>query len=393
MKITYIVDYLPSISNVGGGLQNYSLKVASTIQGLGEDVELILCRDYSENHFDFQVQSIKVPYKAKKILQFLQALTFHKIDDTLRMLLDAWVVGRACNDSREVDIIQSPNYKFLGLFVNHKETRLVVRASSYRPLWEEAPTLSLNAKLTSWLEGRLYQRADAVFAPSQHLADILSRAFNRQVDVLPSPIPVTDIEEDVRFYDEHLSGKKYILFFGSILKRKGIFVLAEAMKLVWSSQPEVLLVLAGPDIHVDGKSNFQSFTALLGKDSGKVIYCGNLCQEQLFPVIRNSFFTVAPSLEDNCPNSMLEAMALGKIVLGTSGSSMDEFYPSTCQELLVPRGEVQPLADKLLWLWNLPLERIQFFEQEGKRFVEVHHSLIGSVSALREYYQRILAQS
>lgn len=356
-------------------------------------MELILCRDYSENHFDFQVQSIKVPYKAKKILQFLQALTFHKIDDTLRMLLDAWVVGRACNDSREVDIIQSPNYKFLGLFVNHKETRLVVRASSYRPLWEEAPTLSLNAKLTSWLEGRLYQRADAVFAPSQHLADILSRAFNRQVDVLPSPIPVTDIEEDVRFYDEHLSGKKYILFFGSILKRKGIFVLAEAMKLVWSSQPEVLLVLAGPDIHVDGKSNFQSFTALLGKDSGKVIYCGNLCQEQLFPVIRNSFFTVAPSLEDNCPNSMLEAMALGKIVLGTSGSSMDEFYPSTCQELLVPRGEVQPLADKLLWLWNLPLERIQFFEQEGKRFVEVHHSLIGSVSALREYYQRILAQS
>jgi glycosyltransferase involved in cell wall biosynthesis len=356
-------------------------------------VELILCRNYPENHFDFQVQSVKVPYKAKKILQFLQALSFHKIDDTLRMLLDAWVIGRACNDSPEVDIIQSPNYKFLGLFVNHKKARLVVRASSYRPLWEEAPVFTLNAKLTSWLEGRLYQRADAVFAPSKHLAEILSRTFHRQVDVLPSPIPETGIEEDHRFYCEHLAGKKYILFFGSILKRKGIFVLAEAVKQVWTSQPEVLLVLAGPDIHVNGKSNYQRFNALLGENSEKVIYCGNLGQEQLFPVIRNSYFTVSPSLEDNCPNSMLEAMALGKIVLGTSGSSMDEFYPSTCQELLVPRGEVQPLADKLLWLWNLPLERIQFFEQEGKRFVEVHHSLIGSVSALREYYQRILAQS
>ena len=393
MESIFLIDYVTGISVLPGGVQNYTLRTVQTLHRMEEQVKIICRSPFPENHFDFQVQSVKVPYKAKKILQFVQGLTFHKIDPSLRMLLDAWVVGRACNDSPEVDIIQSPNYKFLGLFVNHKKTRLVVRASSYRPLWEESPFFTLNAKLTSWLEGRLYQRADAVFAPSKHLADILTQAFHRQVDVLPSPIPETDIEEDHRFYNEHLAGKKYILFFGSILKRKGIFILAEAMKQVWTSQPEVLLVLAGPDIQVNGKSNYQRFNALLGENSEKVIYCGNLGQEQLFPVIRNSYFTVSPSLEDNCPNSMLEAMALGKIVLGTSGSSMDEFYPSTCQELLVPCGDVQPLADKLLWLWNLPLERIQFFEQEGKQFVEQHHSLIGSVTALRDYYQRILAQS
>ena len=110
-------------------------------------------------------------------------------------------------------------------------------------------------------------------------------------------------------------------------------------------------------------------------------------------MIRKSYFTVSPSIEDNCPNSMLEAMALGKVVLGTIGSSMDEFYSPNCVDLLVPRENVQALADKILFLWNLPQEKINYYGEETRKFVDPNHSMVSAIEKLREYYEQILSQT
>lgn len=392
MKIILLVDYLPSGNNPAGGLQNYTLRVAQALHTLGEDVGVICRTNAQQDLYDFPVRSIRVSYREKKLLNIIQSLTFHKIDNSLTLLLDAWAARRECQKIPDVDIIQSPNYKFMGLFVNHRKARLIVRASSYRPVWTEEVKPSLDGKVNFLLEKRLFKRADRVFAPSKHLAGILEAVLNRQVDVQPTPAPDTRIKEDPSWYDQNLNDRKYILYFGTLLKRKGLFLLAEAMTLVWEKQPEVLLVLAGPDLMVNGKSNYRRFLEIIDSNQDKVIYASNLNQDALFPVIRHSYFTVSPSIEDNCPNSMLEAMALGKVVLGSTGSSMDEFYPSSCQELLVPREEVHALVEKILWLWTLPQEQVELFGEECRNYIEQHHSLTGTVTALRDYYERISSQ-
>lgn len=393
MKITILIDFLPDACAPGGGVQHYTLNTAQTLQSLGHEVTLLCRSAIPQQDFSFRVKQAKVSYRDKKLLGMLKEITFHRLDNSLTMLFDARAFGHECSGLPSPDIIQSPNYKIMGLFVNHQKARLIVRASSFRPIWTAEVKPSTDGKVSSWLEAKLFKRADAVFAPSQYLARMLETKLGRKVDVIPTPIPSLDLAEDPGWYDSHLSGRKYMLYFGTILERKGLFVLAEALKQVWQEQPDVLLVLAGPDLVVDGKSNLERVMEIIGENQQNVIHIDNLSQTQLFPVIRRSHFVVLPSIEDNSPNSMLEAMALGKAVLGTTGSSLDEFYPPDCADLLVPRAEVEPLARKIAWLWSLPQEKLDAFGAECKQNVEERHSPAAAASALLDYYRRILGQS
>lgn len=391
MKIVLLVDFLPSNVTPAGGLQNYVLRIAQTLSSLGEEVWVVCQSKNLLGHYDFPVRNIQVSYKEKKLIQIIQSITFHKIDNSLTLLLNAWATRRECKKIQNVDFIQSPNYRLMGLFVDHKKTNLVVRASSYRPVWTEETEPSPDTKLNSWLEKKFFKRADYIFAPSHHLAVMLQTILNKPVDVLPSPAPEISRIDDESWYSENLAGKKYILYFGTILRRKGLFILAEAMKLVWAKQPEVILVLTGPDQVVNQMSNYQRFNEIIGPNQDKLIYTSNLNHEKLFPVIRNSFFTVSPSIEDNCPNSMLEAMALGKVVLGTYDSGMDEFYPELCKQLLVPKGDANALAEKILWLWKMPQAEIDLLGKQSKLFVETNHNPTRCAKELITYYHDLLA--
>lgn len=393
MKIVFLVDYLPDQGTPGGGLQHYTARIAEQLHSLGEEVCVITRYGKDFDQYPFNVWKAEVGYKEKKIVQAMKTITMHKLDNSFTYLQDAKAIQCECRKIPGIDIIQSPNYRCPGLFTHQPQTRLVVRASSYRSAWTEEKKPSCDTRLTSWLEQRLFTRADTVFAPSKHLAGMLEAALGRPVDVVPTPIPTLKQAEDSDWYNENLLGKKYMLYFGTMLERKGLFVLAEAMHKVWKEHPDALLVLAGPDLVVDGKSNLERFMEIIGEYKAKVIYTNNLSQAQLFPVIRHSHFVVLPSIEDNSPNSMLEAMALGKGVLGTTGSSLDEFYPLSCADLLVPRGDAGALAEKILWLWNLPLEQLNKYGEESKRYVEENHSPAVAAHALLNYYRRILAQS
>lgn len=58
----------------------------------------------------------------------------------------------------------------------------------------------------------------------------------------------------------------------------------------------------------------------------------------------------------------------------------------------MPRGEVEPLAQKITWLWNLTGEAMDFFGAASKQYVEERHSPAAAAIALRDYYRRILAR-
>lgn len=393
MKIVFLVDYLPDDLTTGGGLQNYIVRIAQQLHEMGEEVCVVTRSRTTSQIYPFNTKTVSISYKEKKLLQFLQSITLHKLDNSLTQLQNAWAMRREFRKIHGVDIIQSPNYKFLGLFMHQRGTKLVVRASSFRSAWTEEKKPATDTRLTMWLENRLFKCADAVFAPSKHLAEMLETALGRPVDVIPTPIPEPMGSEDPGWYEEHLSGRMYMLYFGTMLERKGLYVLGEAMKQVWQKHLDALLVLAGPDLMVNGKSNLQRFMETIGENKERVIYTNILKQDLLFPVIRQSHFVVQPSLEDNSPNSMLEAMALGKAVLGTIGSSLDEFYPPACVDLLVPRGNAGALAEKIQWLRGLTPEQIDKYGEESKRFVEEHHGSAVAAHALLDFYRRILAQS
>ena len=84
-----------------------------------------------------------------------------------------------------------------------------------------------------------------------------------------------------------------------------------------------------------------------------------LDHKQLYPIIANARLVVLPSLFDNAPNTLLEAMGLGRPVLGTYGTSMDEFIEDGISGFLVKPGDVRALAEKINQTWDrADLEKI-----------------------------------
>ena len=63
---------------------------------------------------------------------------------------------------------------------------------------------------------------------------------------------------------------------------------------------------------------------------------------------------VLPSLIDNFPNACLEAMGLGKVVIGTVGTSFDELISEGTTGFLVSPNNPEALADKIISAWIHP---------------------------------------
>ncbi len=394
MKIIFLSDFLPDHTVVGGGVQNYTYRTALALTKQGEDVSVVTKSNDDLVNSEFPFNNFSLNFKQNKVINFLNKISNHRIDETFRLILEAVAYRKKVEELGQFDILQSPNYQYPALFVRKKYGKIVVRASSYRPLWLASKSLSVDTRLRILFEDILYRRADAIISPSQYLANILTKKFNKKVTVIPTPIPESLIEEEQGWCQEKLQGVNYILFFGSMIKRKGLFILAEAMKQVWRENPEVKLLLIGPDSNVDGKSVLEETKNIMGEENGERFKCfGNLDHKKLWPIIRKSRFVVMPSLEDNCPNTMLEAMALGKVVLGTYGSSMDEFYPKSTLRLLVDKGNVDQLANKIIELWELSDEELVGYGAQLREHVETNHNPDLCARKLRDFYARITASN
>jgi glycosyltransferase involved in cell wall biosynthesis len=83
----------------------------------------------------------------------------------------------------------------------------------------------------------------------------------------------------------------------------------------------------------------------------------SLPHRQLYPIIERAKLVVLPSIADNMPNACLEAMALGKAVVGPQGAVFDEVITDEERGFLVSPGNVNALAEKIVCAWTHPKPR------------------------------------
>ena len=114
-------------------------------------------------------------------------------------------------------------------------------------------------------------------------------------------------------------------------------------------------VLVGRDMETPLGSSMAAYArAHCRQFADRLILLENLRHDQLYPVIDRSHLVVLPSLIDNLPNSCLEAMGLGKVVIGTKGTSFDELITDGVNGLLVDPNDSEALAEKLIAAWVDP---------------------------------------
>jgi len=394
MRIAFVTPEFVSESYFSGGLANYVYRVAKILIGQGHQVHVIILGKKYED-LDFEgIHLHKVGLGRACVL--LNLIMFGRLRQTSEWLEFSWKVYRKLRrlHRREpLDIVQFANSRGCGL-VSLLLFRVpgVTRISCYRPVWNKLADLTrcLDVRGVEWLELLQLRLCRHVYAPGVTLQRMLRDEAGIDVPrVIRTPFFVETATQDRSTYKKHLEGRNYLLFFGRLQLHKGVHILGQALPYVLSRCPDLYGVFVGLDFGSSfGPSMREYIRSLAGENSNRLVFIDQVRHDQLYPIIGGARLVVLPSLIDNFPNTCLEAMALGKPVVGTIGASFEEMLTDQKTGFLVPAGDVQVLARKITAAWNHPcLDAIG--EAAKKRSEDFAPEK--TVSRLIEYYEEVVA--
>jgi glycosyltransferase involved in cell wall biosynthesis len=168
-----------------------------------------------------------------------------------------------------------------------------------------------------------------------------------------------------------------VLYVGRFEERKGVETLAHAAGAFLEACPDARLVMIGGDtVKNPQQPSMRAVVRELIPPAvrGRVELLEPVPRGQLVERYRAARLCVFPSHFENFPNTCLEAMSLGKCVIGTSNSGMAEMIQDGVSGVIVPSGDGAALAQALVRTYQMPGEqRAALGAAARRRMVERYH--------------------
>ncbi len=199
-------------------------------------------------------------------------------------------------------------------------------------------------------EAETLRRAQGISAPSAFVADYIhdSCRVNHPIDIIPYAVDTTRFAPG-----KERQQPPIILFVGRIERRKGADILLRAIPAVRKKFPNSEFVFVG-STSLELKESVAQFA-----NASHVKFLGVRPQHELIAWYQRASLLVAPSLWDNSPNTIYEAMACGTPVVASRVGGIPELVDhGVTGGLVVPRDECA-LADAIVALLGDPARREQ----------------------------------
>ena len=389
MRIAFATPEFVTEDYFDGGLANYLNRVSKALAQLGHDVHVVTLSTKNEDEFDHE--GVMVHRVMPKLGWYrFNRLTGSSLTTTLHWLnfsAQAYRKLKQLHRRKPFDLIQYPNYSSCGLFsIPFLSTAHIVRASS-QPGWNTRIKQNLDSVLTERLEALQYKLARSVHAPSRAIQKMLSD----DARLIRSPFYVETRDWDTTVYDQFLKGKKYALYFGRFQLHKGFHTLAQALPRFLNRCPDAHVALVGRDMETSLASSMAAFARAQCNGLGeRLVIVENLRHSSLYPIINEARLVVLPSLMDNFPNACLEAMGLGRVVIGTLGTSFEELITDGVNGFLVPPDDPQALVDKMIAAWTD--QRLAEMSLAAKEKT-LEFAPEKTIPSLLSYYSEVLSNS
>lgn len=216
-----------------------------------------------------------------------------------------------------------------------------------------------------------YEKVDAYLAPSRFMQEAISHRIARQrVHLLYNGV-------DTQAMQGSGADHNYVLYLGRLSAEKGVATLLAAHAL---SRAGWKLVVAGTGpLEHDLKLQHKQAT-----------FMGHVSGEQLREVVDRASVVVVPSeWYENCPMSVLEAMAYGKPVVGSRMGGIPELVADGETGLLFEAGNAGELRAQLDRLMADPGLRGAMGRQARQR-VEAEFSVTRHNACLMDVYKSLL---
>lgn len=171
-----------------------------------------------------------------------------------------------------------------------------------------------------------------------------------------------------------------IIFVGSLIERKGVNFLIEAMSIIHKECPEAKLLLVG-----EGKDREEYERMVSELDLGNSItFLGTQSQERVSELLRQSQLFVLPSIEEGQGVVLVEALASGTPCVGSRVGGIPDVISADVGALVVA-GDVKALASAILQylkddhLWSqasksarIRAQKMYNWDELAKRIVKVY---------------------
>ena len=394
LRIAFATPEYVTEKHFDGGLANYINRVARLLANLQHDVHVVTYSQKDEAEFEHEGVMVH-RVRPRSVWSVFNRATRYSFPTTLHWLSISTQIYRKLKQlhrKQPFHLIQYPNYSSCGVFaIPFLRTTHVVRVSSSGPDWDGARGRAINfdLSLSERLEALQYRLTPNVFAPSHTMKTVLKQAgVVPDLPVIRTPFFVETDNWDYTVYDQFLKGKNYLLYFGRFQMQKGFHILAQALPRFLNQYPDAHVALVGRDMETCLAPSMAAFARMqCGPSSSRVVLLENLPHSQLYPVIAGARLVALPSLVDNSPNACLEAMGLGKVVIGTEGASFDELITDGVNGFLVPRNDVEALSEKMISIWEHP--HLQDISGAAKQRMQ-EFAPEKTIPSLLNYYSNVL---
>jgi len=230
--------------------------------------------------------------------------------------------------------------------------------------------LATESTFHAWRQS--YDGVDLFLAPSRFLAEqVAHRVSRNKIRVLHN-----GIDEDA--YQPHQASRGYALYFGRISREKGVPTLLRAYRLAALNMP-LVIVGTGP------------LARELEQKYPEARFMGYRSGGELKNIVAGAAFVVVPSeWYENCSMVILEAMALGRPVIGSRIGGIPEQIEDGKTGLLFSSGNIDELAEKMKFLATdttlrkkmgraarKKVEQEYSLAEHNRRLLDIYFELVG----------------
>lgn len=201
--------------------------------------------------------------------------------------------------------------------------------------------LSRSGQAVRWIMNRVA----ILVVPSGFLVDIFAR-FGMKAEIIPN---IVNLERFANLQPHRADGHRLVV----ARNLEPIYDNATAIRalaFVRARWPDATLTIAGSGAEA---ASLRALVRELGLDDA-VRFAGRLDPQTMVDLYRNCDVAINPSLVDNMPNSVLEALAIGIPVVSTSVGGVPFMVRDGETALLVPAKAPERMADAVLRLFNDP---------------------------------------
>jgi len=378
MKIAFLTpEYPHPKTGTAGGIGTSILNLSKALSDLGHDISILV---YGQDQDDYFIEAGIHFYKIKniKVKGLSLILTQKKVERLINTLVD----------SGKIDIVEAPDWTGFTAFINLK-CPLVIRENGSDTYFCYLDNRKVKFK-NKFLEKRALIKADGLISVSAYTGHLTNELFgiHRDFTVIPNSIDASLFEPK-----ESESKKLTILYFGTLIRKKGLLELPEIFNLVHNSNTDVALLLVGKDsgdIKTGSSSTWQLMQPLFNETAlKKVSYLGAVEYSKIQNLIKDATVCVFPTFAEALPVSWLEAMPMEKAIVASNIGWANEVIDDGKEGFLVHPTHHKAYAERILELLEDVHKRTLFGKAAREKVkTKFSHDLVAKQSV--EFYKTLI---